>query len=81
VSKASAPDGLFLTYAKEPSWLGVDAWSFTGIDATTGEVAWRRLAGTGPFVNNHYAALYVGPSGGVYVGTIAGIVALLPAAS
>lgn len=78
VSKVSAQDGLFLTYAKDPSVLGIDAWSFTALDATSGEVAWTRLAGTGALFNNHYAALYVGPTGAIYVGTIAGVVALLP---
>ncbi|MFM9136090.1 MAG: hypothetical protein ACKOT0_11805 [bacterium] len=77
VSKGVAPDGAILTYTKESSLAGVDAWWFTAVDATTGKVLWRRLAGNGPLLNNHYAAGYVGPDGSVYVGTISGVVALV----
>ena len=77
VSKGVLADGAVLTYTKEPSALGTDAWWFTAVDAWTGEVRWRRLAGLGPLLNNHYAAGYVGPDGSVYVGTISGVVALI----
>lgn len=77
VSKGLLADGSVLTYTKEPSLLGTDAWWFTAVDAQSGEVRWRRLAGLGPLLNNHYAAGYVGPDGSVYVGTISGVVALI----
>ncbi len=77
VSKGLLADGAVLTYTKEPSLLGTDAWWFTAVDAQSGEVRWRRLAGLGPLLNNHYAAGYVGPDGSVYVGTISGVVALV----
>lgn len=77
VSKGLLADGSVLTYAKEPSLLGTDAWWFTAVDAQTGDVRWRRLAGIGPLLNNHYAAGYVGPDGSVFVGTISGVVALI----
>ncbi|MGE9782303.1 hypothetical protein [Janibacter sp. G368] len=77
VSKGTAA-GVIATYTKGESVAGIDAWYFTAVDATTGEVMWRRLAGTGPMVNNHYAAIYVGPDGGLYVGATGGIVALRP---
>jgi len=77
VSKGVAADGLVLTYVKQPSILGFDEWWFTGVDASTGDVRWRRLAGVGPLLNNHYAAAYVSPVGGVYVGTVSGIVGLV----
>ena len=77
VSKGTS-SGVIATYTKEESVAGIDAWYFTAVDATTGEVMWRRLAGTGPMVNNHYAAIYVGPDGGLYVGATGGIVALRP---
>lgn len=77
VSKGLLADGAVLTYTKEPSLLGTDAWWFTAVDAQSGEVRWRRLAGLGPLLNNHYAAGYVGPDGSVYVGTISGVVALI----
>lgn len=77
VSKGLLADGAVLTYTKEPSLLGTDAWWFTAVDARSGAVRWRRLAGLGPLLNNHYAAGYVGPDGSVYVGTISGVVALI----
>ena len=77
VSKGVLADGAVLTYTKPSSFLGTDAWWFTAVDAQTGEVRWRRLAGIGPMLNNHYAAGYVGPDGSVYVGTISGVVALV----
>ena len=76
VSKGVAADGAVLTYSKESSLLGVDAWWFTAVETGSGEVLWRRLAGVGPLLNNHYAAGYLGPDGSVYVGTISGIVAM-----
>ncbi len=76
VSKGVSADGAVLTYSKESSLLGVDAWWFTAVEAGSGEVLWRRLAGVGPLLNNHYAAGYLGPDGSVYVGTISGIVAM-----
>lgn len=77
VSKGVAADGVVLTYTKRPSLLGFDDWWFTAIDAVTGQERWRRLAGVGPLLNNHYAAVYVGPGGNVYVGTVSGVVALI----
>lgn len=77
VSKGLLADGAVLTYTKEPSLLGTDAWWFTAVDVQSGDVRWRRLAGLGPLLNNHYAAGYVGPDGSVYVGTISGVVALI----
>lgn len=76
VSKVVAGDGVMLTYTKDPQPIGIDNWWFTGVDVRTGQVAWRRLAGTGSARNNHYAAIYLGPDGGIYVGTAMGIVAL-----
>ncbi len=77
VSKGVAVDGTVLTYTKESSVIGTDAWWFTAVDVGTGEVLWRRLAGLGPMLNNHYAGGYLGPDGSVYIGTISGVVALL----
>ncbi len=77
VSKGVAADGAVLTYTKESSLIGTDAWWFTAVDVRNGDVLWRRLAGVGPMLNNHYAGGYLGPDGSVYVGTISGVVALL----
>ncbi|MEY3733763.1 MAG: hypothetical protein RL347_1122 [Actinomycetota bacterium] len=79
VSKGLIADGALLTYTKEFSPLGTDAWWFTAVDAKSGDVIWRRLAGVGPLLNNHYAAGYVGSDGSVYIGTISGVVALVSA--
>jgi hypothetical protein len=79
VSKGVALEGKVLTYTKTESVLGEDLWWFTAVDAATGEVAWQRLAGSGPLFNNHYAAIYASEAGAVYVGTVAGVAALLPA--
>ena len=76
-SSSAAASGIVLTYTKTANPLGFDEWWFTGVDAVSGEVRWRRLAGTGPLLNNHYAAGYVGPTGNVYVGTVSGLVALV----
>lgn len=77
VSKVSAADGTMLTYTKPERRDGVDAWYFTALDAGTGEVLWERRGGTGAFANNHYAALYLGPDGRLYVGTVGGVIGLL----
>ncbi len=76
VSKVSAADGTMLTYTKPELPSGIDAFYFTALDAGTGEVLWERLGGTGSLANNHYAALYVGPDGSLYVGTVGGVIAL-----
>lgn len=77
VSKGTA-DGVVVSYTKGESLAGLDAWYFTAIDGTTGEVMWRRRAGTGPMANNHYAAIYVGKDGSLYVGATGGVIALVP---
>lgn len=77
VSKGIA-SGVVVSYTKQESVAGLDAWYFTAIDATTGEVMWRRRAGTGPMANNHYAAIYVGQDGSLYVGATGGVLALVP---
>lgn len=78
VAKGVADDGIILAYDKTPSAWGADLWSFVGIDATTGDVRWRRPAGAGLFANNHYAAIYKGPRGEIFIGCIGGILGLVP---
>jgi hypothetical protein len=75
VPKASLANGLLYVYAK-PADQPADPWYFTAIDVDTGRTAWRRLTGTGPQWNNHYAAIYLGPDGTAYVATLAGVVRL-----
>lgn len=76
VSKATLSGNLVLTYTKPANPWGVDAWYFTAVDLTSGEVAWQRLAGTGIAFNNHYAAGYLSPTGDMVVGTVNGLVVL-----
>ena len=75
VPKASLANGLLYVYGKPPG-VPEDPWYFTAIDVHTGRTAYRRLTGTGPQWNNHYAAIYLGPDGAAYIATLAGVVRL-----
>ena len=74
VAKASLGNGLLYAYTKPPRADGQDAWYVTAIDVRTGETRWSRLTGTGTQWNNHYAAIYLGPDGALYVATFAGLI-------
>lgn len=76
VAKASLGNGLVYAYTKPVRSDLIDAWYLTAIDIRTGRVAWSRLTGTGIQWNNHYAAIYLGPDGTLYVATVAGLVRL-----
>lgn len=76
VAKASLGNGLVYAYTKPVRQDLVDAWYVTAIDIRTGKTAWSRLTGTGIQWNNHYAAIYLGPDGTLYVATVAGLVRL-----
>ncbi|KRA38750.1 MULTISPECIES: hypothetical protein [unclassified Nocardioides] len=75
VPKASLGNGLVYVYSKPPGTL-LDAWYVTAIDIRTGKTAWSRLTGTGIQWNNHYASIYLGPDGTLYVATLIGLVRL-----
>jgi hypothetical protein len=75
VPKASLANGLLYVYTK-PESDSADPWYVTAIDVRTGRTAWRRLTGTGAQWNNHYAAIYLGPDGSLYVATMAGVIRL-----
>jgi hypothetical protein len=74
VPKASHGNGLLYVYIKPPREDGIDAWYLTAIDIRTGKTVWSQLTGTGTQWNNHYAAIYLGPDGTLYVATLAGLV-------
>lgn len=76
VPKASLGNGLVYAYTKPVRDDLIDAWYITAIDIRTGKTAWSRLTGTGPQWNNHYAAIYLGPDGTLYIATVAGLVRL-----
>jgi len=75
VPKASLATGLVYVYSK-PRGNPVDPWYVTAIDIRTGETRWSRLTGTGIQWNNHYASIYLGPDGALYVATIVGLIRL-----
>lgn len=77
VSKGST-EGVLVSYTRDESIWGIDAWYFTALDASTGKIMWRVRSGSGPMVNNHYAATYLGPQGAIYTGATGGLVALVP---
>ena len=76
VAKASLGNGLLYAYTKPVRKDLIDAWYVTAIDIRTGRTAWSRLTGTGIQWNNHYAAIYLGPDGSLYVATVAGLIRL-----
>lgn len=73
VPKVSLTSGLLYVYGK-PAGNPADPWYFTAIDVRSGTTVWRRLTGTGPAWNNHYAAIYLGPDRTAYVATLVGLV-------
>jgi hypothetical protein len=76
VTKMSLKNGLIYSYSKPEDLSTTDAWYFTAVDFTTGNVVYKQLAGTGALYNNHYAPVYLGPKGTLYVGVLGGIVAM-----
>jgi hypothetical protein len=72
VAKASLSTGLLYAYTK-PAGDVRDPWYLSAINLRTGKLQWRRLTGTGPAWNNHYAAIYLrGRS--AYIATMTGLV-------
>jgi len=76
VSKMSLANGLIYTYTKPRGPATTDPWYFTAVDFHTGKTVYKQLAGLGVLYNNHYAPVYVGPNGTLYVGVLGGIVAM-----
>ncbi len=74
VAKVSLGNGLVYAYTKRTSWLGVNAWYLTAIDARTGRTAFAVRTGIGTLFNNHYSAVTIAPDGSVYAATLAGMV-------
>lgn len=74
VAKVSLATGLVYAYTKRRSWLGINAWYLTAIDARTGRTVWSVRTGIGTLFNNHYSAVTLGPDGSAYVATLAGMV-------
>ncbi len=71
VSRAT---GLLYAWTKRRSWLGVDAWYLTALDARTGRTAFAARGGTGPWAGNAGSPVTIGPAGTAFVGTRAGLV-------
>lgn len=72
VPKLSLANGLVYTYTKPAG--SPDAWYLTAINFHTGKTVWKRLTGTGPAYNNHYAGLAIAPNGVLYSGVLGGTV-------
>ena len=66
VSRAT---GLLYAWTKRRSWLGVDAWYLTALDARTGRTAFAARGGTGPWAGNAGSPVTIGPAGTAFVGT------------
>ena len=65
---------LIYTYEQEAAPVAADdPWYWVGVDAQTGKLAFKVLAGTGLEANNNYAGIGLGPRGTAYLGTIGGI--------
>lgn len=74
VAKASLATGLLYAYTKRPTLWGVSAWYLTAIDLRTGQHVFSIRTGTGTLMNNHHAAVTLGPDGAAYIATLAGMV-------
>jgi outer membrane protein assembly factor BamB len=74
VAKASLATGLLYAYTKRPTLWGVSAWYLSAIDLRTGRHVFSIRTGTGTLMNNHYAAVTLGPDGSAYIATLAGMV-------
>ncbi len=74
VPKASWATGLAYTYTKRPTWTGVSAWYVTATDVETGRVRWSVRTGLGTLLNNHYAAITLGPDSSLWIATLGGLV-------
>lgn len=70
----SRSTGLLYAWTKRRSWLGVDAWYLTALDATTGRTAFAARGGTGAWADDAGSPVTIGPGGAAFVGTRAGIV-------
>ena len=76
VPKLSAATGLIYVYERLPAPVGEQPWYWTAIDARTGDVAWRRYAGSGLAFNNNYAGLGLAADGSAYLGVFGGLIRL-----
>jgi hypothetical protein len=76
VPKLSAVTGLIYVYERLPAPDGEQPWYWTAIDAHTGQVAWRRYAGSGLAFNNNYAGIALGRDGSAYLGVFGGLLRL-----
>ena len=70
----SRATGLLYAWTKRRSWLGVDAWYLTALDARTGRTAFAARGGTGPWAGDAGSPVTIGPGGTAFVGTRAGLV-------
>ena len=75
VPKVSLANGLLYLWTK-PAGEGDDPWYLTALEARTGRLVYKQLAGTGLGFNNNYAPVTLGPDGTLYQGVLGGMVAI-----
>ena len=75
VPKVSLANGLLYLWTK-PAGESQDPWYLTALDARTGKLVYKQLAGTGLGFNNNYAPITLGPDGSLYQGVLGGMVAI-----
>ncbi|RMD81022.1 MAG: hypothetical protein D6815_12825 [Candidatus Dadabacteria bacterium] len=79
VPKLSARTGLAFFYTFEAKSAGdPPRWFLAALDFRTGKTAYKIPVGTGRKLDNNWAPITIGPDGTVYVGTLAGLVAVRP---
>ena len=76
VAKVSKATGLLYTFVRPAGDEAGHNWSWAALRVDTGAVVWEVPAGSGTFVNNHYAGLALGPDGAAYLGTLGGFLRL-----
>ena len=75
--KLSTKTGLVYVLAREKDeQTAADVYYWTALDFRTGEVVWKKFAGTGQAFDNYWSALTVGRNGAIYVGCYGGLVAI-----
>jgi hypothetical protein len=73
--RLSTRTGLIYTIASEhDAENDLNAYYWAALDFRTGEVVWKKLAGTGDRFDTFYPALAIGPNGALYTGVYGGLI-------
>jgi hypothetical protein len=75
--RLSTRTGLIYTIASEHDDVNdVNAYYWAALDFRTGEVVWKKLAGTGDRFDTFYPALAIGPNKALYTGVYGGLISV-----